>query len=109
METAHIPQYVRYLVSSLVENEKAVDVASGIEDGELWIEIDVDPSDRGRIIGRQGRMIRSMRVLARAAAGRAGTTASLDLLDDEDLADDDGHNDDAPEGDGDGDTNSDAD
>ncbi len=75
-----IRDYVKYIVESLVDEPEAVVVTDSIEDDELYIDIDVANSDRGRIIGKQGRIIRSMRVLVRAAAGRDGTRASVELL-----------------------------
>jgi hypothetical protein len=35
------------------------------------------------VIGKNGRLIRSLRVVVRAAAGRDGSTANVELLEDE--------------------------
>lgn len=82
---ADIADYVQYVVEQLVDNVDAVNVTEQIEDGELYVDIEVDPSDRGRVIGKNGRLIRSLRVVVRAAAGRDGSTASVELLEDEPL------------------------
>jgi len=42
----------------------------------------VEPSDRGKIIGRQGRTIKSFRILVGAVAARSGKRASFDIFDD---------------------------
>jgi predicted RNA-binding protein YlqC (UPF0109 family) len=60
-----------------------VNVTESVENDELYVDIEVDPSDRGRVIGKNGRLIRSMRVVVRAAAGRDGSTANVELLEDE--------------------------
>lgn len=84
--TDGIVDYVQYVVEQLVADPETVDVSGSTEDGELYVDVDVAPADRGRVIGRNGRLIRSMRVVVRAAAGRAGTTASVELLEDEPAA-----------------------
>lgn len=83
--SADIADYVQYVVEQLVDNADAVNVTESVENGELYVDIEVDPSDRGRVIGKNGRLIRSMRVVVRAAAGRDGSTANVELLEDEDV------------------------
>lgn len=85
--TDQIVDYVKYVVDSLVDDAESVQVTPSWEDDELFIDIDVAENERGRVIGKQGRLIRSLRVIVRAAAGRDGTKASVELLEpDEDSA-----------------------
>jgi hypothetical protein len=44
-------------------------------------EVRVDPRDRGVLIGKQGRTIRSVRCLVAAAALQAGERAAVEILD----------------------------
>lgn len=81
--SADIADYVQFVVEQLVDNSDAVNVTEQMENGELYVDIEVDPSDRGRVIGKNGRLIRSLRVVVRAAAGRDGSTANVELLEDE--------------------------
>lgn len=85
--SADIADYVQFVVEQLVDNSDAVNVTESEENGELFVDIEVDPSDRGRVIGKNGRLIRSLRVVVRAAAGRDGSTANVELLEDEDVDD----------------------
>lgn len=78
--TEQIIQYVEYLVESLVDDPEAVKVTESWEGDELFVDIEVAEDERGRVIGKQGRLIRSMRVIVRAAAGRDGNRASVELL-----------------------------
>lgn len=79
-EEGRISEFVEYVVSSLVEDPDSVTVTDSFEDGELFVEIEVPAGDRGRVIGRQGRVIRSLRVIVRAAAGREDLRANVDVL-----------------------------
>lgn len=76
-----VTQLVRTLVEQIVENPGAATVTgTDQENGELFIEIEVDESDIGKIIGRQGRIIKAIRTLARAAASQDGFRVEVELV-----------------------------
>ncbi len=72
---------VEYIVSPLVDNPDDVEVTSADIDDKVTIEIRVNEADAGKVIGRQGRVIKSIRTLARAAASRKGTHVEVELID----------------------------
>ena len=63
---------VESIVTSLVDEPDQVRVESSQDDDTLTIEIHVAPNDTGKIIGRQGRIIKAIRTLSRAASSYAG-------------------------------------
>ena len=76
-----VTQLVRTLVEQIVENpEVATVTGTDQENGELFIEIEVDEGDIGKIIGRQGRIIKAIRTLARAAASQDGFRVEVALV-----------------------------
>lgn len=76
-------ELVRGIVLPLVEDKDAVQVTSTVADDTLeLIEIRVAPEDAGKVIGRQGRVIKSIRVLARAAACAEGGDVDVELVED---------------------------
>jgi hypothetical protein len=46
----------------------------------VTVELSVAPDDMGRLIGRQGRVANSLRLLLKVAAAKQGKQASLDIL-----------------------------
>lgn len=75
-----VTQLVRTLVEQIVENPEAATVTgTDQENGELFIEIEVDEGDIGKIIGRQGRIVKAIRTLARAAASQDGFRVEVEL------------------------------
>jgi predicted RNA-binding protein YlqC (UPF0109 family) len=64
---------VENIVTSLVDAPEQVQVSSteGI-DNTLIIEVRVAADDTGKVIGRQGRIIKAIRTLTRAASSYAG-------------------------------------
>ncbi|HKI58674.1 MAG TPA: KH domain-containing protein [Trueperaceae bacterium] len=61
-------ELVTYIVQNLVADQEQLGVTAQRNDKGLRIEIRCAPDDAGRVIGRGGRIINSIRTLARAAA-----------------------------------------
>lgn len=49
--------------------------------GRVLYEIKVDDEDIGKVIGRQGRVIKAIRTVAKACALRDGSRIAVELLD----------------------------
>lgn len=69
------------VVRPLVNHEEDLEITSHDEEGTTVIEISVNEEDAGKVIGRQGRVIKSIRTLARAAASRNGMQVEVEILD----------------------------
>lgn len=70
-----------YIARSLVEQPDAVTVTETPGDHELTLELRVAPDDMGKVIGRQGRIAREIRILVRACAQRGGQKINVDIVD----------------------------
>jgi hypothetical protein len=46
----------------------------------LTLKLQVNDEDKGRIIGRQGRVAQAMRTLLRVKAAKAGTKVNLEII-----------------------------
>lgn len=60
-------ELVTFIAQQLVEDPERLEVSAQREGRALKIEIRCAPEDAGRLIGRNGRVINSIRMLARAA------------------------------------------
>ena len=49
------------------------------EDAQL-LELRVNPSDMGKVIGRQGRIAKAIRTVMRAASGKDGKKVIVDII-----------------------------
>ena len=80
--TQDIAGLVSAVVRPLVEFPDALSVSSSEgDDGCVYIDITVAEEDAGKVIGRQGRVIKSIRTLARALASREGLSCEVELVD----------------------------
>lgn len=61
-----IKELVEHIVKQLVDKPDLVRINVQMEDGKETFEINVDISDRGKVIGRQGQTIKAIRALVAA-------------------------------------------
>ena len=79
--TEDIVGLVDAVVRPLIEFEDDLDIqGSEAEDGTITVEVRVHEEDAGKVIGRQGRVIKAI-TLARAAASRTGAQVEVELID----------------------------
>lgn len=81
-QATDIAGLVNSVVEPLVEYPDELEIASSeADDGTILVEIRVHEDDAGKVIGRQGRVIKAIRTLARAAASRTDTHVEVELID----------------------------
>lgn len=69
------------MAKGLVENKEAVNVTvdDPNEDGVIVYHLEVATEDKGRVIGKQGRIAQAIRVVMRAAANRLGNRVIVEI------------------------------
>ena len=73
-------ELIEYIARSLATNPDAVEVTETMEDGRLIFRLEVAPEDKGKVIGRQGRVAQAMRIMLRVAAVKDGAHAVLEIV-----------------------------
>ncbi len=71
-EEKNIEELIKQVVTALVDDPNSVTVESVDEGGSLVVNVRVAADDIGKVIGRQGRVIKSLRTIARAASTYSG-------------------------------------
>jgi len=75
-----VEDLVSFLVRNLVKDPASVEIRAATgEKGEVY-EVRVGAGDRGRLIGKNGRTIRSVRSVVNAAAARRGKRVMVEVL-----------------------------
>ncbi len=73
-------ELIEYIAKSLASKPEEVKVTEEVSDGRVILRLEVADEDKGKIIGRQGRVAQAMRVLLRVAAVKNDTRAILEIL-----------------------------
>ncbi len=72
-------EVLMYIVGSLVENPQEVKVGVA-EDGEITrYKLTLASSDRGKVIGKEGRVVKAIRTVLQTAAARQNKKVYLDI------------------------------
>ena len=74
-------ELLTYIVRSLVDHPDEVSVTEREAASGTVFEIRVADGDMGKVIGRQGRIIKEIRILMKAVAQRKGKKVSVEVLD----------------------------
>ena len=76
-----IAELLEYVARQLVDEPDAVRVDQVDENDELVLRLYVADADRGKVIGRQGRIARALRAIVRASAAREQRRVRLEIVD----------------------------
>ena len=73
-------ELIEYIARNLATKPDEVKVTEDIEDDRVVLRLEVADEDKGKVIGRQGRVAQAMRVVLRVAAVKSGTRAILEIV-----------------------------
>jgi len=76
---------VAFIVESLVDHPEEVQVAEVRDRASTVVELAVADPDMGRVIGKGGRVIDSIRTLVQVRAAKEGIRVDLELLEADEL------------------------
>ncbi len=73
-------EFVTYIIKNMVDDPEQVDVRSLAQENGILVEIRVAPEDVGKVVGRKGNVIRSLRTLAMSIGARLGHRVRLEVV-----------------------------
>ena len=73
-------ELVEYIARSIASQPDDVKVTEETSNGRVILRLEVAPEDKGKVIGRQGKVAQSIRALLRVAAVKQGTRAILEIV-----------------------------
>ena len=73
-------ELVEVIAKALVDNPDEVVVTETVKDKATIIELKVAKSDIGKVIGRQGRIAKSIRSVVKAAATKEDKRVIVDIM-----------------------------
>ena len=73
-------ELLEYIVKAIVDDPNQVVITEETGDQGVTFKLQVADEDKGRVIGKQGRIVEAMRTLLRVKAAKLGTRATLQIL-----------------------------
>lgn len=73
-------ELLEYIAKSLVDFPDDVYVTESDSDRGLILELHVNESDMGKVIGKQGRIAKSIRAVIKAAASRLNKHVAVEIV-----------------------------
>lgn len=74
-------EIIETIILNLVDNKDAVEVKEVQDENSIVYEIKVANEDMGKVIGRQGRLAKSIRTVVKSIAGRDHKKVSVEFVD----------------------------
>jgi uncharacterized protein len=75
-------EFLQFVARQLVNNPNAVEVSETRGDTVSILELRVAKEDLGRVIGKQGRTAKSLRIVLNAVASRTNRKVVLEIIED---------------------------
>lgn len=72
-------ELIEYIAQTITDSPDKVVVTETEEEDRVVIRLEVSPEDKGKVIGREGRVVQAMRTLLRVAAVKKGIRATLEI------------------------------
>ena len=73
-------ELIEVIAKSLVDHPSEVVVTETVSGDDLLLELKVDPSDMGKVIGRQGRIAKAIRTVVKAASSKSDRKVVVEIL-----------------------------
>lgn len=71
---------VLYIAKALVDNPDKVEVNEVSGEKSTVLEVKVKESDRGKIIGKEGRIIKSIRTIVNSASAKLDKRSTVEII-----------------------------
>ncbi|MGI6172399.1 MAG: KH domain-containing protein [Christensenellales bacterium] len=73
-------ELVKYIAETLVEHPDQVEVKQVENEQSITIELRVSPDDMGKVIGKQGRIAKSIRTIVKAATVKSEKPVFVEIM-----------------------------
>ena len=77
----HMKEIIETIILNLVDNKEAVSVNEVQGEKSIVYEVKVAEDDMGKVIGRQGRLAKSIRTVVKSIGAREHKKVSVEFID----------------------------
>ena len=74
-------EVLELIVKSLVSNPDSVQIRENVTNNSIELKVKVAKDDMGKVIGKQGRLAKSIRTVIKSLAGKENKKVEIEFLD----------------------------
>ena len=74
-------EVLELIVKSLVSNPDSVQISEHVTNNSIELKVKVAKDDMGKVIGKQGRLAKSIRTVIKSLAGKENKKVEIEFLD----------------------------
>lgn len=74
-------EVLELIVKSLVSNPDSVQISENVTNNSIELKVKVAKDDMGKVIGKQGRLAKSIRTVIKSLAGKENQKVEIEFLD----------------------------
>ena len=74
-------EVLELIVKSLVSNPDSVQISENVTINSIELKVKVAKDDMGKVIGKQGRLAKSIRTVIKSLAGKENKKVEIEFLD----------------------------
>lgn len=74
-------EVLELIVKSLVSNPDSVQISENVTNNSIELKVKVAKDDIGKVIGKQGRLAKSIRTVIKSLAGKENKKVEIEFLD----------------------------
>ena len=74
-------EVLELIVKSLVSNPDSVQISENVTNNSIELKVKVAKDDMGKVIGKQGRLAKSIRTVIKSLAGKENKKVEIEFLD----------------------------
>ena len=68
------------IISNLVDNKEEISIEEIVNDKNIEYRVKVSPDDMGKVIGKQGKVAKSIRTVMKSVAGKEGKRVNVEFV-----------------------------
>lgn len=73
-------EVLEIMIACLVDNRDQVNIEEVVNDRSIDYKVKVAPEDMGKVIGKQGRVAKSIRTVIKSVAGKEGKRVNVEFV-----------------------------
>lgn len=74
-------QILELIITNLVNNKEEVSIEETVTDNNIDFKVKVSKDDMGKVIGKQGRVAKSIRTVMKSVSAKEGKKVDIEFVD----------------------------